>query len=305
MSSETGNRRSTARNRTAVRVEWKTSPARRSSTVLTQSIVRSVRLTAVPSAGASSEMSHTISDAQGYRANKGRTLAGDETHAGAEHFCRTIRATSDLKPTANVLVAGCGKGHEALFICKDLGAKLTGIDVDQQWEPVETWGADIPDFELLVGSVLELPFADDSFDVIFYHHVIEHVSNPARSLRELARVLRPGGAIYIGTPNRHRAVGYLGSFDASTAQKLQWNIHDYKARIQGRFRNELGAHAGFSEKELSSLVAKDFSDLRILTDDYLRFKYGNRLPKAMLKAITSKPLRGFAAPSVYILARRP
>jgi len=38
-------------------------------------------------------------------------------------------------------------------------------------------------------------------------------------------------------------------------QKLQWNLSDYRSRLMNRFRNELGAHAGFSEKELSSLQA--------------------------------------------------
>jgi SAM-dependent methyltransferase len=229
----------------------------------------------------------------------------DETHAGAEHFCHTLLAHADFVPGSSILVAGCGEGHEALFIRKELDARVIGVDVSQRWAPVATWGADVEDFELRVSSVLDLPFADDSFDTIFYHHVIEHVSDPRASLRELARVLRPGGLIYVGTPNRHRAVGYLGSFDANTAQKLQWNLQDYKARLTGRFRNEFGAHAGFTEKELAGLLGRHFIDIDVLTSDYLRFKYGHRVPGPMLDGICSNALRGVAAPAVYFLARHP
>ena len=135
--------------------------------------------------------------------------------------------------------------------------------------------------------------------------MIEHVSDPAGSLRELARILRQGGLIYVGTPNRHRAIGYLGSFEATAMQKLRWNLSDYRARLTNRFRNEFGEHAGFSEKELRGLLAVDFTDIRFLTGDYLRFKYGERLPELFLGAVCSRGLRDVAAPSVYAIARRP
>jgi SAM-dependent methyltransferase len=231
------------------------------------------------------------------------TMSSDETHAGAQHFCRTVQSTAGLRPEPRVLVAGCGKGHEALFIRGELGGSVVGVDIGEQWDP---WlGADVPDFRLLTGSILELPFADGSFDAVFYHHVIEHVDDPAGSLRELARILRPGGLIYVGTPNRHRAVGYLGSFEATTMEKLRWNLADYRARLTNRFRNEFGAHAGFSEKELHGLLAAGFTDIRFLTGDYLRFKYGDRLPELVVRAACSRGLRGVAAPSVYAIARRP
>jgi SAM-dependent methyltransferase len=230
------------------------------------------------------------------------TMSSTETHAGAQHFCRTIESAGRIGPEPRIFVAGCGEGHEALFIRRELGGSLVGVDIDQRWE--QGLGADVPGFELFAGSILDLPFPDSSFDAVFYHHVIEHVDDPAGSLRELGRILRPSGVIYVGTPNRHRAVGYIGSFDATGIQKLRWNLSEYRARLTNRFRNELGAHAGFSERELRGLLAANFTDIGFLTTDYLRFKYGTRLPAAVLDLVCSPGLRDVAAPSVYAIARR-
>ena len=49
------------------------------------------------------------------------TMSSGETYAGVQHFCRTVRSAEGLGPEPRVLVAGCGNGHEALFIRKELG----------------------------------------------------------------------------------------------------------------------------------------------------------------------------------------
>jgi SAM-dependent methyltransferase len=224
-----------------------------------------------------------------------------DTHAGAQHFCGLLeRLRGDGRPP-RVLAAGCGVGHEARYIRRRLGGEVVGIDTDL---PA---GADPSEdgLTLMEASVLELPFPGGHFDAVFYHHVIEHVCDPGRSLAELARVLHPGGWLYVGTPNRHRMVGYLGSYDASLRQKILWNAADYRARLAGRFRNELGAHAGYSQAELRRLLAVDFVDHRPLTGEYLRFKYGRRLPRPVMRAIAGTPVREVAAAAVYAVARRP
>jgi SAM-dependent methyltransferase len=49
----------------------------------------------------------------------------------------------------------------------------------------------------VVGSVLDLPFEDDTFDVILSQAVLEHVPDPQRAVDEMARVLKPGGTLLV------------------------------------------------------------------------------------------------------------
>jgi SAM-dependent methyltransferase len=226
----------------------------------------------------------------------------EDSHAGAQHFSDLVRPTLNREANPRILVAGCGPAHEALHIRQDLDIPVVGVDIEPLWDPA--CGAGVDNFELMQHSILDLPFPDSSFDIVFYHHVIEHVSDPAKSLDELHRVLKPGGLIYVGTPNRHRAVGYLGGYGVTVAEKLKWNWADYKARLRGRFRNEYGAHAGFSDKELARLLNRRFIDVQSLTADYITFKYGKRLPPSALKAVCTQPLREVAAASVYATARK-
>ena len=56
--------------------------------------------------------------------------------------------------------------------------------------------------ETVVGSVLELPFPDRSFDVVFCTEVIEHTTDPRLAVAELTRVVAPGGRLVLTVPNR-------------------------------------------------------------------------------------------------------
>jgi SAM-dependent methyltransferase len=221
----------------------------------------------------------------------------DDTHAGAQHYCRFLRHEGVAAPGMTVFVAGCGLGHEAAYIAEELGAEVTGLDLEVPADPPAG-------VTFLAGSVQELPFDEAQFDSVFFHHVIEHVPDPVGAVAELARVLKPGAWLYVGTPNRHRMIGYLGSFTASRGDIVRWNLTDYRARLAGRFRNELGAHAGYSRGELRELLERYFVDVRSLTRDYVTFKYGARLPDGALKMITRTPLLEVVPPSVYFACRK-
>lgn len=132
------------------------------------------------------------------------------SHSGAEFFCQQLsQLDPDLPVTdSRILVADCGAGHEAALIGRLQEAEVHAVDVtDQLKEEFRNW----PGLHFQVGTVCELPFADDSFDAGFYHPVIEHVDDPAASLAEFSQVLKLSGWIFIGTPNRHRLVSIVGA----------------------------------------------------------------------------------------------
>lgn len=231
-----------------------------------------------------------------------------ESHAGAAFFCNQITAAMpDREKALKILVAGCGAGHEAVSIQGFLNADVDAVDVED-FVPAELRSRSPVRFAL--SSVCELPFPDGQFDSIFYHHVIEHVDDPAKSLGELARVLRPGGFLFIGTPNRHRLASSIGAHQQSTwnatfSNKLRDNARDWKDRLTGRFRNELGAHAGFSRNELDRMLELHFTERRWLTEEYLKHKYSSHRWSRLVSLVTHPSICWFAAPAIYVLCRKP
>jgi len=98
-----------------------------------------------------------------------------------------------------LLDAGCGTG---LFTKKAIEreAKVTSIDIAPKL--VELTKKKNPATNAIEASLLELPFADNTFDYVISSDVIEHTSNPYNATKELIRVLKPEGKICITVPNR-------------------------------------------------------------------------------------------------------
>lgn len=118
-----------------------------------------------------------------------------------------------------VLDVGCGDGTLAVLFARQ-GAKVTGIDADPAMldaarAHAETVGAELA---LRQGRTEALPFPDASFDVVIAVTVLCFVPEAARAVREMARVLRPGGRLMLGELGRwstwaarRRLRGWLGN----------------------------------------------------------------------------------------------
>lgn len=98
-----------------------------------------------------------------------------------------------------VLEVGLGQGADSESLIRR-GARWSGIDLTaESVERIRTRLTlrELPFDDLRQGSVLELPFADNSFDMVFSHGVLHHVPEIQQAEKEIHRVLRPGGELVI------------------------------------------------------------------------------------------------------------
>lgn len=94
------------------------------------------------------------------------------------------------------LDVGCGNGWSS-FLLAQKNSEVTGVDLHtNSFEPQKS-----EKLNYKKGSATQLPFADQSFDVITTHECLEHVEDPLKALAEFDRVLKSGGYVCIVGPN--------------------------------------------------------------------------------------------------------
>jgi len=127
------------------------------------------------------------------------------TFLSVDRFRQWAAVVDRYRPVAGArfLSSGCGFAG-SLLAYRDAGAaSAVGVEVDEEYvrfgrlRVAELAGAEVRGYD---GG--RLPFAEDSFDVIESMDVIEHTPDDLAYVRELARVLAPGGLILLVTPNR-------------------------------------------------------------------------------------------------------
>ena len=155
-----------------------------------------------------------------------------------------------------VLHFGCGWDRTGIVpMLAGRGAEVVGLEVDPS-------AADRYPAPVFVTDGGRLPFGDGSFDLVASEYVFEHLECPAEVFAELSRVLRPGGALVVLTPNRwsyksvvaaltphavHRLAARTLRPDAREAADVYPTF--YRANTERTLRH-LGAAAGLSLVDL-------------------------------------------------------
>jgi ubiquinone/menaquinone biosynthesis C-methylase UbiE len=158
----------------------------------------------------------------------------------------------EVKETDHVLELGSGLGILAEKISQKLvSGRMTGIEISS-----EQIAKCPPENEKLVfirGDAQDLPFKDNTFDVVYCRYILEHVPDPLRMLQEARRVLKPGGKLFI----QENSILILKLYPECVVFDQVWNAFArYQSHIGGDAMiglklYDLLKRAGFKEPALS------------------------------------------------------
>ena len=129
-------------------------------------------------------------------------LTANEADIAFRHRVRTIMAWVPPVAGAMVLDVPCGQGfylHRYRYVeplCTAVGVELDPDVLDRGRQAVARLGVPLAN-----ASIYALPFCADSFDAAICSEVLEHLEDDVAALREVRRVLRPGGTVAITVPN--------------------------------------------------------------------------------------------------------
>jgi SAM-dependent methyltransferase len=126
-----------------------------------------------------------------------------------------------LSPDSIVLDLGAGAGIVEQMNFKKHVNRVCGVDLDPRVvsNPFLHEGK--------VGSGEEIPYADNTFDVVFSDNVLEHLDDPKSVFVEITRVLKPGGVFFFKTPNRAHYMPLI-------ARLTPHRFHSFINRLRGR-----------------------------------------------------------------------
>lgn len=102
----------------------------------------------------------------------------------------------------HILDVGCGAGFLAGRLARS-GHQVTGLDASEESLQVARFAEKTGRVHFVQGDAYRLPFPDHSFDVVTAMDFLEHVTDPARVVQEVSRVLQPGGKFFYHTFNRN------------------------------------------------------------------------------------------------------
>jgi len=166
-----------------------------------------------------------------------------------------------LQPCAVVLDAGSGIGDAAVVLAGLVGPYGRAVGIERSAPLVDRArqrSDDVANVEFRVGDLASLPFDDGTFDAAYSEHAFVHLDDPEAAMRELHRVLRPGGRFVIVDADHARSA--IDADDDELAELLT-------ARLDPGMANARSGRRLRSQAVLAGFVDVDVEvEARIVTD---------------------------------------
>lgn len=134
----------------------------------------------------------------------------------------------NLRTGERVLEVGCGGGFYAYDAARFVGAtgRVCAIDISRdQIAAARTRCAEFPWVECKLADVVKLPFANHEFDAVYANQVLEYITTLNDAIREIHRVLRPGGRLIIVATNWSSLVWYSNHPERMKRMLATWDEH--------------------------------------------------------------------------------
>jgi arsenite methyltransferase len=130
-----------------------------------------------------------------------RWVLGGELHPGGEATTRRAFELIDFGPGDRLLDVGCGQGESALLAARERGAEAVGLDLGASAIAAAEAAARAKGLDgrarFVRGDAAALPFGGSSFDAVLLECTLSTLVDKERAIREVRRVLRPGGRVAI------------------------------------------------------------------------------------------------------------
>jgi ubiquinone/menaquinone biosynthesis C-methylase UbiE len=174
------------------------------------------------------------------------------------------RVIAGIAPDMCILDLGAGRGAVRQMNFRGRVRRVVGLD---------------PDARVVINPYLDqgvqglgdhIPFPDGSFDLVICDNVLEHVEHPAQVLREVVRVLKPGGGFLAKTPNRNHYMPLIARLTPTA-------FHRFVNRIRGRsetdtFPTQYRINTPRTVREFARQVGLEVESIRLYESrpEYLR-----------------------------------
>jgi ubiquinone/menaquinone biosynthesis C-methylase UbiE len=132
-----------------------------------------------------------------------------------------------LRDKKKILDVGCGTGAVTFDMARSTNGHIIGIDIDpEKLEEARKLLAPVTNIELMEGDAQDLPFEDETFDLVVFTIVLMYIPDPQKAVNEMARVTRKGGHVLaVMEPDNAGTIDYPPSPTTPLLQKAMLELN--------------------------------------------------------------------------------
>ncbi|MDZ4715352.1 MAG: class I SAM-dependent methyltransferase [Cytophagales bacterium] len=208
----------------------------------------------------------------------------------------------------DLLEVGCGEGRGIDLLLPTIGSYCA---IDKIPKAIEELRQKYPSSEFVQGHLPPLPFKDSRFDSVVSFQVIEHIQDDMLFLKEIQRVLRPGGVALITTPNRPLSLSrnpwHIREYTAPELTQLASMVFSSVETLGLGGNEKVMEYHERNRKSVNRLMRWDVLDLQHrLPAALLKIPYDlmNRLNRTRLQEVSDELVRGITHED-YFLTKEP